>query len=448
MAKRKFLRALEEKLKAEIVKLIEEAGLEYEIDEIVAFGEDYFGIKIGIYPWGKTIMEGSYQEIIDAVKDIIEETQTGRKFKCICNREYDLTDLQEKTIIECECGSKIVCPSTFEVGKKGKKIPILVWDLVGKYIPKEILDIIDLEYIKENFYPDVFFDGVHFKNVIGNRVYIIEPHVEVSNEIKEVVRMVKDLREKQLREILGNKTQKVLLPYREEDTVEKDFMSCYDCKYYQYFNDEEFCVYPEADIEEKFEKELDFSIFEPIAAKCLLNMSQLEMAMKTIFPEDWNICLCPKFEPFDETLLEEYDKRMEVEFPPLIQALEIAKRKQELAEIEKKFDEAYLDEKIQPLSERWYTMRDEFWTQRGAGIKNTRVIDISKIERTMSQVRIEDRTYIHEIIKELVHLIKNDEKLKEIINKHSPYILSKYLLTFSNKEKEFIIEKIHSYFVA
>ena len=66
------LQRLESEIQALLEKAEEEGECEgWEIDEIALIDRRSYGIKVGIYPWGKTIIYGTFADIRRTVKDII-----------------------------------------------------------------------------------------------------------------------------------------------------------------------------------------------------------------------------------------------------------------------------------------------------------------------------------------------------------------------------------------
>jgi hypothetical protein len=80
--------------------------VDWEIDELVPLGGKKLGIKIGIYPWGKTIQYGTAGQLLAMVRDILREIDKNR-FACpFCSTKQPLaTTMQPQS--ECaSCGAK------------------------------------------------------------------------------------------------------------------------------------------------------------------------------------------------------------------------------------------------------------------------------------------------------------------------------------------------------
>lgn len=97
---RRWLDELEEFLEREV----DARGLEWDLDEWVRTGRKTYVIKIGIYPWGKTFLEGTLEEIQDYVLEIAEST-LSKRWKCpFCGTKIDW---RRATGLErCVCGAR------------------------------------------------------------------------------------------------------------------------------------------------------------------------------------------------------------------------------------------------------------------------------------------------------------------------------------------------------
>jgi uncharacterized protein YqgV (UPF0045/DUF77 family) len=97
----------------EIRRFLHDAGVEWEIDALERFSRREYGLKIGIYPWGKTILEGTRDEILEAIREIVDEIQrTKKKARCpACGRKLPdafWTRLSSDRSYLCACGAEFI----------------------------------------------------------------------------------------------------------------------------------------------------------------------------------------------------------------------------------------------------------------------------------------------------------------------------------------------------
>ncbi|MGB9886266.1 MAG: hypothetical protein ACPLRW_04635 [Moorellales bacterium] len=97
---RAWLDDLEEFLAREI----ESRGLEWELHDWLRVGKGAYVVKLGVYPWGTTFLEGTLEEIRECVFEIIREVETAR-WRCpFCGLELGW---REVTVWErCACGAR------------------------------------------------------------------------------------------------------------------------------------------------------------------------------------------------------------------------------------------------------------------------------------------------------------------------------------------------------
>ncbi|NNN13114.1 MAG: hypothetical protein HKL81_05110 [Acidimicrobiaceae bacterium] len=99
-----------QRLESEIQTLLEKAEEEgqcesWEIDEIALIDRRSYGIKVGIYPWGKTIMYGTAADIRKAVKDIIRSTAMANLQCPFCGFTQPMNALSTPHPT-CQCGTR------------------------------------------------------------------------------------------------------------------------------------------------------------------------------------------------------------------------------------------------------------------------------------------------------------------------------------------------------
>lgn len=67
-------------------------GLDYEIDEVVGLGRGDVGIKVGIYPWGKTILEGRKDDVMRGIRGIVSEIRSARLACPSCGTDQEVVE--------------------------------------------------------------------------------------------------------------------------------------------------------------------------------------------------------------------------------------------------------------------------------------------------------------------------------------------------------------------
>jgi len=95
-------------------KKVESRGLEWEIHDWIRTGKNTYIVKIGIYPWGTTFLEGTLDEIQECVLDIVGEVESAR-WRCpFCGVELGWHEVTVQG--ECMCGARFrqsTCRSVF-----------------------------------------------------------------------------------------------------------------------------------------------------------------------------------------------------------------------------------------------------------------------------------------------------------------------------------------------
>jgi len=94
---------------ARVEAYLRSTGLDYEIDEVAGVGGGAVGIKVGIYPWGKTILEGDKNEVLQAIRAIVDEVRATRLACPSCGVDQGvverLTPAQGMPAWQCACGT-------------------------------------------------------------------------------------------------------------------------------------------------------------------------------------------------------------------------------------------------------------------------------------------------------------------------------------------------------
>jgi len=88
---------------------------DWEIDEVSPTGGNTFGVKVGIYPWGKTIIYGTAAELRKMVGDILTEIATDR-FKCPFCAAVQPLDITSHQRASCECGTEFFVRHSWQSG--------------------------------------------------------------------------------------------------------------------------------------------------------------------------------------------------------------------------------------------------------------------------------------------------------------------------------------------
>jgi len=104
----------------QLEKWAEEMSQKYnvfvEIHDAVRQGKkkNRYLMKLGIYPWGTTFVEGTLEELEEFIKTIVKEEIDKPQYSCpFCGTKYSLRDLSDKDyILEkgslCLCGAKLL----------------------------------------------------------------------------------------------------------------------------------------------------------------------------------------------------------------------------------------------------------------------------------------------------------------------------------------------------
>lgn len=91
--------------------------VDWGIDELVPMGGKELGIKIGIYPWGKTIQYGTAGQLLAMVRDILREIDKNR-FACpFCSAEQPLATTMHSQSECASCGAKFFMRHAWASGK-------------------------------------------------------------------------------------------------------------------------------------------------------------------------------------------------------------------------------------------------------------------------------------------------------------------------------------------
>jgi len=101
----------EDELEATLTRILEAAErsgrcVGWEIDEIVWEGGGEYGVKVGIYPWGKTIIVGSSRQLVSFVNSVLDEMASERLVCPFCSAAQPLGAL-EGPATECACGTRM-----------------------------------------------------------------------------------------------------------------------------------------------------------------------------------------------------------------------------------------------------------------------------------------------------------------------------------------------------
>jgi hypothetical protein len=172
-----------EQLETRLDSLLDEAKAkgrctDWEIDELVPMGGKELGLKIGIYPWGKTILYGTAHDLFNAVNEILGEI-ARKRFKCpFCSAVQPL-DATVRPQAECACGAKFFVRHGWTSGQgiSGEDCwPALRWALLhsghGSH-HAEAARAVGL--VEDGAALEDVFDGAVTLTVLGTVVHAIRP---------------------------------------------------------------------------------------------------------------------------------------------------------------------------------------------------------------------------------------------------------------------------------
>lgn len=88
---------------------------DWELDEVEQVEKGVFGIKVGVYPWGKTILYGTWPQLLRDVDGILREI-TQERFHCpACGTAAPLGFLSEPGP-GCRCGARFFVVGVYQAG--------------------------------------------------------------------------------------------------------------------------------------------------------------------------------------------------------------------------------------------------------------------------------------------------------------------------------------------
>lgn len=96
----KLVSALEEALEEEVAS----EGFEWELFEVVRSGRKHCIIKVGIYPWGVTFLEGRVAELRECFREIVQEIKKKTWFCPYCNTRIGWREATGEK--KCSCGAE------------------------------------------------------------------------------------------------------------------------------------------------------------------------------------------------------------------------------------------------------------------------------------------------------------------------------------------------------
>ena len=174
------LQRLESEIQALLEKAEEEGECEgWEIDEIALIDRRSYGIKVGIYPWGKTIIYGTFADIRRTVKDIIRCTAMA-KLQCpFCGFTQPISTLSAPRPT-CQCGTRFFVRSSWSPGAGITKEDC--WGVIKQALlragasDENVLYAIRQMEENQEFSLDDMFSGVCTITVLNAVVHAIRPN--------------------------------------------------------------------------------------------------------------------------------------------------------------------------------------------------------------------------------------------------------------------------------
>lgn len=184
----------------QITVMVEQVGGEVELFESDVdrlSGHDRYSLKIGLWPWGITFLEGNADDILENVAEVIREMRSFSLACPFCKNKYDHRDilrlhLQTRGPIDCSCSAQILI-SSVEDTSGGTDVHELLRDRYGHLYSDEERKILDAQGV----YPDEIFSGVRYAGrVFGWKTYAVKGMVTRGAEAEDNLRQVQALREK------------------------------------------------------------------------------------------------------------------------------------------------------------------------------------------------------------------------------------------------------------
>jgi ribosomal protein L37AE/L43A len=137
-------------------------GLEFELLDFLTAGKNRCTIKLAVYPWGTTFLEGSLKEISSAVHEIIETVQETSWICPFCRKEITWEIAVGKR--KCKCGAKAIKSNSRYAGEYLHSND--AWQKIEKELQKK--------YSKEkwNLYSMLLKSGIHIEDLIFGVKYL------------------------------------------------------------------------------------------------------------------------------------------------------------------------------------------------------------------------------------------------------------------------------------
>lgn len=93
-------------------KLDGRPGIDWELDAAIRVGNRWM-VKIGIYPWGKTVLEGSVRDLLHDIQGILNEIARAADFPLPCPGCGKPQAIGAVRAWRCDCGTEFLisqCP--------------------------------------------------------------------------------------------------------------------------------------------------------------------------------------------------------------------------------------------------------------------------------------------------------------------------------------------------
>ncbi len=145
-----------------------------------------FLVKLGIYPWGTTFVEGTLEELEKFIKTIVEEEINKPNYACpFCKSPYSLRDL-DREIFVCKCGAKLIkadCRSSEHIHNN------CAFEEIKKTLTPFERKQVEFFIFKNRFFVEEVFKNVKFAWIDGWQGYWIKGEKPIIRKEYEIYQL-------------------------------------------------------------------------------------------------------------------------------------------------------------------------------------------------------------------------------------------------------------------
>jgi len=173
-------------------KMAKKYNVFVEIHDAVRQGKNRYLMKLGVYPWGTTFVEGTLEELEKFIKTIVEKEIDSHQYKCpFCGTSYSLRDLSDENFLLkenflCLCGAKLLI-AQMKSSKHIHKNP--AFEEIEKLLTPFEKEQVELFVFKNGFFIEDIFKNIKFDWINGWPAYWIKgekPIVRKEYEIQQI----------------------------------------------------------------------------------------------------------------------------------------------------------------------------------------------------------------------------------------------------------------------